>query len=696
MTPQTRHGASERSGLTEARRAGDGSILLGHHDVTLVCGPAGSGKTSLMSGWWHDESLARGRSSVWLTVDARDRTYDSLRGQIETAAVERPTGDQIVFIDDAGLLRDDVVAQLVFDHVAAQQGVRVVLAGRRMLRLPFRPDLELSVRLVGPEDLLLRDEDADAILRDRVPDLAPELRAWLVHRVGGWAAGVHIAANAVANAADPVRFVEEFDGGDRDIADYFESEIFRGLSQSQQHFALGAAVLSEPTGALCDQILGTYGSESLLVELSEANAFVRRDAGGRFRWTPLAREFLLSRAGRDEPELLSRWETIHRWFERNGQDEELVESAVETEQWSVVAEVLLRSGLDFVSSGRADDVTGWMKLLPTAAFERDAGLSIVGAIASALSEDHDRVHVDDWLAMAESVRTGRPPGGAESIDVAVLVTRSLFGGLGPQAGLPLAKEALLRQGQSRTGWLALAHAAIGSHAYLDAEPDLARTALSECLVVLSELEPDERRWVTPLLTSAVSGLLALAHLDSGHPQAAAALISSIRTSAGQSAEFASTDAASLALGRWAQHRDDEEEALQHYVRVAHQSRFPRFRILAHLESAAVCGAIGSLETRDEHVAAADLLLARLDDPGRLLTSRRMSVASLSNAEFEAFTDREREVLRLLESDRSRREIAAELYLSHNTVKTYVRRLYQKLDVSSRPAAVARARERGLL
>jgi LuxR family maltose regulon positive regulatory protein len=54
------------------------------------------------------------------------------------------------------------------------------------------------------------------------------------------------------------------------------------------------------------------------------------------------------------------------------------------------------------------------------------------------------------------------------------------------------------------------------------------------------------------------------------------------------------------------------------------------------------------------------------------------------------------VLRYLPSNLSAREIAAELYLSLNTVKTHQRHLYRKLDVRSRSQAVDRARALGLL
>jgi ATP/maltotriose-dependent transcriptional regulator MalT len=50
------------------------------------------------------------------------------------------------------------------------------------------------------------------------------------------------------------------------------------------------------------------------------------------------------------------------------------------------------------------------------------------------------------------------------------------------------------------------------------------------------------------------------------------------------------------------------------------------------------------------------------------------------------------MLRLLASKLSLREIAAELYVSFNTVKTHTRAIFPKLGAASRAEAVERARE----
>ena len=65
-------------------------------------------------------------------------------------------------------------------------------------------------------------------------------------------------------------------------------------------------------------------------------------------------------------------------------------------------------------------------------------------------------------------------------------------------------------------------------------------------------------------------------------------------------------------------------------------------------------------------------------------------------EADALSDRELQVLRLLGSELTGPEIARELFVSHNTIRTHTKHIYTKLDVSSRRAAISRARERGLL
>ncbi len=86
------------------------------------------------------------------------------------------------------------------------------------------------------------------------------------------------------------------------------------------------------------------------------------------------------------------------------------------------------------------------------------------------------------------------------------------------------------------------------------------------------------------------------------------------------------------------------------------------------------------------------LPARLEIAERRLRTRVERAIPVGDRPSEA----EMRVLRLLASPLSMHQIADQLYLSINTVKTHVKALHQKLGTSTREATVARARELALL
>jgi len=76
--------------------------------------------------------------------------------------------------------------------------------------------------------------------------------------------------------------------------------------------------------------------------------------------------------------------------------------------------------------------------------------------------------------------------------------------------------------------------------------------------------------------------------------------------------------------------------------------------------------------------------------------RELSRRKLQEGEHtQEISPRELTVLRLLDGERSNREIGRILYVSPNTVKAHIKSIYRKLGVSSREEAAEQARARGL-
>jgi LuxR family maltose regulon positive regulatory protein len=86
------------------------------------------------------------------------------------------------------------------------------------------------------------------------------------------------------------------------------------------------------------------------------------------------------------------------------------------------------------------------------------------------------------------------------------------------------------------------------------------------------------------------------------------------------------------------------------------------------------------------------LATLLDELDARVTSRPFP----DTLDIVSLTDRERRLVELLPTSRSRDSIARSLFVSTNTVKTQLQALYRKLGVSSREEAVVRAYELGLL
>ena len=272
--------------------------------MTLISAPAGSGKTMLVSTW-----LDGGRDVAWVGVE-RDETdpirfwaavMDALRasgavagddplatltpapagGQDEFLArlldgLDRLPGELLLVIDDLHELRSAAAIQGLEQLLgAAPIQLRTIVISRRdpklgLHRLRLAGDL-LELRAA---DLHFTAEEAGELLAGSGIDVAASDVSRLHERTEGWAAGLRLAALSLARHDAPARFVAEFSGSERTVADYLLDEVLASQPPEVRSLLLRTCILERVNGPLADLLTGRADGARLLHELEEANAFV--------------------------------------------------------------------------------------------------------------------------------------------------------------------------------------------------------------------------------------------------------------------------------------------------------------------------------------------------------------------------------------------------------------------------------------
>jgi LuxR family maltose regulon positive regulatory protein len=148
-----------------------------------------------------------------------------------------------------------------------------------------------------------------------------------------------------------------------------------------------------------------------------------------------------------------------------------------------------------------------------------------------------------------------------------------------------------------------------------------------------------------------------------------------------------------ALARYA--RGDLPQALAVLDRSVVETPEPDSYVRLYLDEGAPMLALLHHAAGVDHTGAGEVV------PGwarRLLERAKTPVegAEARQPLVDPLSQRELQVLRLLGSELTGPEIARELYVSLNTLRTHTKRIFTKLDVTTRAAAVRRARERGVL
>jgi LuxR family maltose regulon positive regulatory protein len=412
--------------------------------VTIVSGPAGSGKTSLLRSWLAEAGLEA--RAAWTSVrrDERDgqRFWESVLDALAGIGDHEP----VASLAEARAPRSDAVAErllrtlqpvdepavLVIDDLQELKSADGLASLERMLaHLPAHPRVVLLTRVnpslglhrlrlegalteLRPADLRFTLEETRELLAASGIALPDEDAAVLHDRAEGWAAGLRLATIALAGDPDPERFVAEFCGSERTVASFLQAEVLDHQPPEVRDLLLRTSVLERVSGPLADALTGRSGSLRILGELEEANAFVAAGEAGRssFRYHPMLADLLRWQLRRLDPALER---PLHaaaaRWFEQEGQPVEAVRHAQSARDWAYAARLLADHQLELTLDGRVAEVRSLLAAFPPDVLAADAELAL--ALATALLADGLREEAAAQIVVAErlseTVRPDRRP-----------------------------------------------------------------------------------------------------------------------------------------------------------------------------------------------------------------------------------------------------------------------------------------------
>ncbi len=700
----------------------DGILDDGVHGparLVLVSASAGSGKSTLVASW----ASRRTEAVAWLQAEEADsdpaRFWAGLVRAIGVALA--PTTGELMPIIVGSRGDDDIVVPALVNALVGRTDPLIVVVDdyhlvdestihRGMERLvdllPEHVTVVLATRIDPPfrlgrlrvrrqlaevrgADLRFDSEEAAGLLGVTGQTLDPALLDQLCGRTEGWAAGLVLAGLSLDRTEDPQAFVDAFRGDDQLVVEYLRDELLASVDPADRRRLLETSILDQLTGGLVDAVTGDTDGGRWLSETAEANQLlIGLDRTGTwFRFHHLLRDLLRLEAQRDLaeqlPELHAR---AAAWFEAQQEWDRAVAHRLAGGDRAGAASLMVFHGRHLLRTGQIATLRALLEEIgdPVAS---DTACSLLYGWCDYLDGRYEQAEA--WIETALEVA---PEGFDRTIVTSLAISIVLARG-DLTSALAMAKE--IDAAKASQSFADLANAVGATYAWAG-RPDDARAQLESSV----DLAPVEG--ATTTLTLALM-YLAVVELEAGSRQSAlAAATRAVDTATG----FGLTSYHGLAPAHAIQALTTDDPALasegaHRALSIARRASTPLHLGYVLTLCGDVLADVGEPEGA-ELLTEARSILDRCPDPGIVgrLLARAESRHSIDAAPppradglVEPLTDRELAVLRYLPTPMSQREIATELYVSLNTVKTHCRAIYRKLSVGDRKAAIQAARDR---
>lgn len=299
--------------------------------LTLICAPAGYGKTTLMSTWLS----VRGHDAAWISIDPQDavggklwrylvKAIDRVLPGYEAAVSEmlpvlatseaeqalvvvlnelqRSRKRLCLVLDDLHEIQDEqTLRALAYFTAYLPSNVHLYLLSRTEPGFPTGrlEALEAAERL-DMHALRFTSEEAEAFFKRSSLPLSQEQSWLLLEKTEGWISALKLAAFSLRRSENWDTAIRRFSGDSIKVKQYLLEEIWASQSETMQRFLMRCSVLKRWNTSLCRSVTDDENCETLIEELQRQHLFIVswEESGTWFRFHPLFSEFLRDRLER--------------------------------------------------------------------------------------------------------------------------------------------------------------------------------------------------------------------------------------------------------------------------------------------------------------------------------------------------------------------------------------------------------------
>lgn len=701
--PKPVHGDIERRHLGAALTVASGR-------VAVVVAPAGYGKSTVATQWVHADA----RAVSWLELEPADddpvvlmrSIVSALSGldgadeavlgrglihesfEVFLAAIDEPF---LLVLDEVEHVRGDAAARVVQQVAAALGGVSTMVLAGRDIHEGLGSELRLSPGTVelGAEQLAFDDGEVSTLVGRRVGSDDLEAFSEQAARLEGWPAGLVLAISNLHRAA--------FDGSS--TPEEFVVTIWLAQLDADERALLAElACLGRFHPDMCGDVLGRTGCRAELRRLRRRQfVFDALDERGDwFRLHPIVGDWLSQELRSDDRE---RWVAIHRaaadWWQRAGDVDLAFHFAAATGDTDRCIDIIAEYGGPFVSDGRHRTVQRWFEALgdettlavPQLCATAAAVETQLGDFTKALRWSRSFTHAVERQPVPDEVRW------RAAIYEAAFELR-------PTIELRPALEVAVRH-TPPNAWRSFGCWALGGFRYLHGD-------VADAIAILDEGSFEARIAGVHRLDANNAAMKATIEYLEGDASATAAAVEAYRRLEQLVPDItppAANLVAMVALHEAQHGRRDRAVDMMHRSEAMVQG-FGEvsgwYQAYTYVVLATTALLIGETPAARRSVDRAARALQREGREHRLaahldaLEARVAAAERLGLDPAWSLTTAELNVLRYLPTNLSLADIAGELYVSRNTVKSHTASIYRKLGTTSRAGTVEAARAAGML